>query len=672
MPPEKFGRWCFATAAEWVVGKLEGRIVPVLAKRKIFKRVGPGVVSSTQVRRGAIVLLGLVLASPAMAQLDSSYRLVFADEFNGTSVDTSKWNIASPSWTMPNSLSTASASQVNVGSGVLTLNAMRPNSAASFSSGSVSTYGKYNFAGGYIEARIKFPTTPGSWPALWGLYTGWPPEADIMEYPLTTDGGTSGFANNAYNTAFHYTNSSGAAASGAGKITTGQNLGTTGYHIFAMDWTAGSSVKFFLDGTQVSSFTNSAVAQMVNMYLILDYAVGGWPGTPSTTQWPAGWSDQTLVDWVRVWQKNPNGDTASNWTINGGGSFATSGNWSNGIVPTYGNQTAVFGRVGNAASATITMPTWTVFGGITISGGGDGTTAYTIGSAPNLIQLAGQPLGSSPNGGTVQASSTSTVSQNINARVELWTGTTFQNNMTGGQTLNFNSEVNGNSTLSVTGSGTTVLNATSTYTGGTNVGISQEAAVLRVSAANALGTGSVVVGPGGNATTARLELTGGATQANDVDFRGRSNSSVGIQNLSGNNMLAGAITANVGGSVYQIQSDAGTLTLNGAMQAASGSRAFTLQGGGNGVVSGQIQNGGGTVSLIKESAGTWALTSANTYTGTTTVNGGTLRLAPTPAVASYTFDNVSGSKERRTMREMSPIAKPMLPPQATARPNNVE
>ena len=254
---------------------------------------------------GTGLLLALALASPLMAQLDSTYRLVFAEEFNGTSVDTTKWAVASPSWTMPNSLSAAAANQVSVADGVLTLNATRTATSGTtqFSSGSVSTYGKYAFDGGYVESSIDLPGTPGSWPAFWGLYTGWPPEADIMEYPLSTDGGTNGYLNNAYHTAFHYTNSGGSPAAGAGKVTAGQNLNTTGNHIFAMDWTSDASVKFFLDGTQKTSFTSASdVAEMVNMYMILDYAVGGWPGTPTTTQWPMGASDQTKVDWVRVWQ----------------------------------------------------------------------------------------------------------------------------------------------------------------------------------------------------------------------------------------------------------------------------------------------------------------------------------------------------------------------------------
>jgi autotransporter-associated beta strand protein len=595
----------------------------------------------------AMVLMGLIigLAHPARAQLtDTTYRMVFADEFNGSSVDTNKWVVASPSWAINStSLGTASASMVNVGNGLLTMSATRPTTAAAWTVSSLSTYQKLNWSEGYFEARIKLPTTVGSWPAFWGLYTGWPPEADIMEYPNTTDGGTDGLPNTEYNTNFHYVNSSGADAAGAGPYNAGTNL-SSGYHIFAMDWradTTGTSMKFYLDGKQTTSFTNSAVTQMVNMYVILNYTVAGWPGTPSITQWPAGFTDQMQVDWVHVWQRNSSGDTNSVWNINGGGTFTTSGNWKNGIVPSFGNQTASFGNVGSAASAAITMPAWTIFGNILFTGG---NTAYTIGSSSNAIQLIGQPLGSTTAGASVVASSTSTVSQNVSAKVEAWGTTTFENDMTGGQTLNFNSALSGSGTVTVTGVGATVLNATNTTTGPINIGFSQEAALLRLNASNALGTGGLAIGPGGNTTTASLQLTGGFAQTAPIDFRGRNNSSAGIENVSGSNTLAGVISADVGGGLYEIQSDAGLLSLSGDLQAMSGSRTLNLQGAGNGVVNGLIQNGAGTVSIYKDGAGTWMLTGSNTYTGTTTVNAGTLRLAPTaPPIADYTFDNVSGS-----------------------------
>src|SRR5262249_12054851 len=147
------------------------------------------------------------------------------------------------------------------------------------------------------------------------------------------------------------------------------------------------------------------------MYMILDYAVGGWPGTPTLAQWPAGWTDQTKVDWVRVWQTNPNNDAPTSWNLNGAGAFSVAGNWTAG-VPGYGNVVATFGRVGTASTATITTSAWQVLGGITFdglsSGSLAGTTAYTVGTAGTQIQLA------STSGAVVQATAASTTAQTIN------------------------------------------------------------------------------------------------------------------------------------------------------------------------------------------------------------------------------------------------------------------
>jgi beta-glucanase (GH16 family) len=259
----------------------------------------------------------------------AGWDLLFDDEFSGTGLDTSKWSAASPGWTMPNSLSTASASKVSVANGLLTLTATRTGSsgATQFSSGSISTYNKFTFTGGYAEARIKLPGTPGSWPAFWGLYNGWPPEADVMEYPLTTNG-TSGLQNNQYNTNYHYTDSGGHPAAGAGPVTTSYDL-RGNWHTFGMKWVPGASMTFYLDDRQVQSYTGSTVSQMRNMYLILDFAAGGWPGTPGTTQWPVGVSDQMQVDYVRVYGytatsspaiANPGFNTTGSWALSGGAS----------------------------------------------------------------------------------------------------------------------------------------------------------------------------------------------------------------------------------------------------------------------------------------------------------------------------------------------------------------
>jgi fibronectin-binding autotransporter adhesin len=63
------------------------------------------------------------------------------------------------------------------------------------------------------------------------------------------------------------------------------------------------------------------------------------------------------------------------------------------------------------------------------------------------------------------------------------------------------------------------------------------------------------------------------------------------------------------------------------LSAASGTRTMTFQGNGDHFLSGTIQNGGNTVALTKSGSGKLFITgNANSYTGTTIINGGTVQL----------------------------------------------
>ena len=82
----------------------------------------------------------------------------------------------------------------------------------------------------------------------------------------------------------------------------------------------------------------------------------------------------------------------------------------------------------------------------------------------------------------------------------------------------------------------------------------------------------------------------------------------------------------------EIQSDAGTLTLGAANSVTGTNRALTIDGAGNTAINGTITTGTG--SLTKNGTGTLTLSGANTYTGTTTINAGTLRYGVNNAIAS--------------------------------------
>jgi autotransporter-associated beta strand protein len=98
-------------------------------------------------------------------------------------------------------------------------------------------------------------------------------------------------------------------------------------------------------------------------------------------------------------------------------------------------------------------------------------------------------------------------------------------------------------------------------------------------------------------------------------------------NISGNNTIGGTVTLSSGGGNYWIRSDAGTVNLANITAAATGTRTITLQGAGDGGVNGAITDGAASVAIVKDGTGTWTLAGNADYSGVTTVNGGTLRLA---------------------------------------------
>lgn len=342
------------------------------------------------------------------------------------------------------------------------------------------------------------------------------------------------------------------------------------------------------------------------------------------------------------------------WGLGGGGSHTLAlygaGDFVFNNVMGQGSGTLSVNKLG---SGTVTFTNLNTYSGTTTVSAGrlQLITAGSIGTATSPLTL---------NGGTVDLGGLS----RSNGTVTLTAGT-LTNGTLRATTLTANNSgpmlvsarLDGTAALTKSLGGTLILSNTvpNTYSGGTTIGVSAGAAVLRVQSSHALGTGGVSLDPTGNASTARLELEGGITITNAINFPGRNNSSVGFQNISGNNLLSGTITLNTGGGTYLIQSDAGTLTLGTAgapaVTVASGSRVLTLQGAANGTVAGYLTNGAGTLSLTKDGPGTWTLTANNTYTGPTLINLGTLALSgagnlASPAIsiaASAVFDVAGAS-----------------------------
>ncbi|MEQ1851866.1 MAG: LamG-like jellyroll fold domain-containing protein, partial [Chthoniobacteraceae bacterium] len=159
---------------------------------------------------------------------------------------------------------------------------------------------------------------------------------------------------------------------------------------------------------------------------------------------------------------------------------------------------------------------------------------------------------------------------------------------------------------------------------------------LRIHSAGNLGSGTKTITATNVAAQFRLEGSAGAIAMPATISFTTSNPNGAIVNEAGNNTINGAITLTGGAGDTRINVTAGTLALNGNVTLNNTSRDFALSGAGSGSVNGVVSDGtpGRVVSLVKNDAGTWNITGANTYSGLTTVNLGTLRIGHPSALGN--------------------------------------
>ena len=168
------------------------------------------------------------------------------------------------------------------------------------------------------------------------------------------------------------------------------------------------------------------------------------------------------------------------------------------------------------------------------------------------------------------------------------------------------------------------------------------------------GNFSGVIQDGGAGMVVALSMTGGGTQvlSGANTHSGATTINSGVLQLANANAVQNSTVVVNANSGLQFATGVGTFTLGGLAGTGSmalqdtASGAVTLQVGNNNASSLYGGNLSGAGGLVKTGTGTLTLTGiANSYTGATRVTQGTLQLggAPVGAVASYSFNNVSGS-----------------------------
>lgn len=226
---------------------------------------------------------------PKPVGVPGSWTLKFSDEFNGSSLNSSKWGYC---WDGRRSgcahdpeLQWYQSPNVTLSGGSLHLTAKKESARGhAYTSGMVTS--KYSYQYGFAEARVRVPKGQGLWPAFWTLTQGggWPPEIDIME-----------ILGHQPSTAYMVYHPESGEWSSAGY--TGPDF-SAGYHTFGMSWSPGA-IRWYIDGVEGGLVITSAITSKPQ-YLLLNLAVGSsWPGNPdASTPFPSSFD----IDYVRVWQ----------------------------------------------------------------------------------------------------------------------------------------------------------------------------------------------------------------------------------------------------------------------------------------------------------------------------------------------------------------------------------
>ena len=257
------------------------------------------------------IVLGLLVAMGVREQ-EARWELVWSDEFEGKSLDQSKWElIVNGRGGGNNELQYYRKENVRVENGMLVIEARKekfngPDGSRDFTSAKIRTKGKGDWTYGRIEVRAKLPKGQGIWPAIWMMptdnhYGNWPNsgEIDIMELV--------GQEPNRVHGTLHYGDRQKRQMEKGDSYKLKSGTFADEFHVFGLEWEKGK-ISWSVDGqvyqTQSDWHTRDAAFPAPfdqRFHLILNVAVGGsWPGNPdATTAFPA----PMVVDWVRIYQK---------------------------------------------------------------------------------------------------------------------------------------------------------------------------------------------------------------------------------------------------------------------------------------------------------------------------------------------------------------------------------
>ena len=244
-------------------------------------------------------------------------KLIWSDEFNGKSLDMSKWSFDTSrnklGW-YNKELQYYAANRpenLRLENGKLIIELRKDPTAIDrfadwgnqqYSSAKIVTKGKAAFDTGFVEVSAKLPCTRGTWPAIWMLPEGdspWPDggEIDILEQV----GSQPNVAHATLHTRlFNHVMHTGRGAE------TPVPTACSAFHRYQLAWT-NEAITIGVDGRAYMRVRNDQPGGRgawpfdAPFYLILNLAMGGdWAGAKGIDD--AALPQRMEVDYVRVWQ----------------------------------------------------------------------------------------------------------------------------------------------------------------------------------------------------------------------------------------------------------------------------------------------------------------------------------------------------------------------------------
>lgn len=315
------------------------------------------------------------------------------------------------------------------------------------------------------------------------------------------------------------------------------------------------------------------------------------------------------------------------------GLWGTGANWNPDILPAAGSD-ILFDNTFVSTAQTINTQTNRTVRSIQL----DAPFAYTINNNTITFDAASVPgfsgIAVTQSRGSANHVITSNLALNNSIGVRQNSSATLSltgNISLGGNTLTFDGSgattasgvISGSGSIVKSETGTVNLNAANTYAGGTTV----YGGTLATNNNAGFGTGTIALAGG------TIASTNGNTIGNAITLSAAS----GISGLT----TTGNLTQS-GGS-YTLALDGASLGNVALSESNTGRTLTTNVAPGTSTISGVISNGGtGVGNLTKDGVGTLVLSGNNTYTGTTTINAGTVQLGASNRLANASDVNLAG------------------------------